>query len=112
MADEQLSLILVTAPSLEVANQLARGLVSERLAACVTVLPRVLSTYVWEGQLTQTEEVQMLIKTRRSRYVELEQYIYAQHPHDTPEIVEIPFGHVSPRYWEWVLKETSRALPR
>ena len=51
MADEQLSLILVTAPSLEVANQLARGLVTEHPAACVNVLPQVMSTYVWEGQL-------------------------------------------------------------
>jgi hypothetical protein len=39
MADEQLSLILTTAPSLEVAHQLAHGLVTERLAACVNVLP-------------------------------------------------------------------------
>jgi CutA1 divalent ion tolerance protein len=42
MADEQLSLILVTAPSLEIANQLAHGLVTKRLAACVTVLPQVM----------------------------------------------------------------------
>jgi uncharacterized protein involved in tolerance to divalent cations len=35
MANEQLSIILITAPSLEVANQLAHGLVTERLAASV-----------------------------------------------------------------------------
>ena len=107
MADEQLSLILVTAPSLEIANQLAHGLVTKRLAACVTVLPQVMSTYIWEGQLTQTEEVQLMIKTPSSRYVELEQFIRAHHPHDTPEIIEIPAGHVTQRYWEWVLKETT-----
>jgi periplasmic divalent cation tolerance protein len=107
MADEQLSLILVTAPSLEVANQLAHGLVTQSLAACVTVLPQVMSTYVWEGQLVQTEEVQMMIKTRRSRYAALEQFVRAHHPHDTPEIVEIPASHVTQRYWEWVLKETT-----
>jgi periplasmic divalent cation tolerance protein len=107
MADEQLSVILVTAPSLEVANQLAQGLVTERLAACVTVLPQVMSTYVWEGQLTQTEEVLMMIKTRRSRYAALEQFVRVHHPHDTPEIVEILAGHVTQRYWEWVLKETT-----
>ena len=48
--------ILVTAPSLEVANQLAHGLVTERLAACVNVLPQVMSTYVWEGQLSKPKK--------------------------------------------------------
>jgi periplasmic divalent cation tolerance protein len=107
MADDQLSIILVTAPSLEVANQLAHGLVSERLAACVNVLPQVMSTYVWEGRLEQAEEVLLMIKTRRARYATLEQYVRAHHPYDTPEIVEIPAGRVAPAYWEWVVKETT-----
>jgi periplasmic divalent cation tolerance protein len=107
MADEHLSLILVTAPSLEVAQQLAHGLVSERLAACVTVVPQVMSTYRWEGQLEAVTEVLMLIKTRRARYPALENYIRAHHPYDTPEIVEIPAGQVAQKYWQWVLQETS-----
>jgi periplasmic divalent cation tolerance protein len=108
MVDEQLSLVLVTAPSLEVANQLAEGLVTERLAACVNVLPQIISTYVWMGRLEHAEEVLMLIKTRHSRYVALEQYVRAHHPYDTPEIVEIPAGQVAQPYWEWVMKETTR----
>ena len=107
MADERLSIILVTAPSLDVANQLAHGLVSERLAACVNVLPQVMSTYVWEGQLKQAEEVLLVIKTRRSRYATIEQYVRAHHPYDTPEIVEIPAGRVTRPYRAWVLKETT-----
>jgi periplasmic divalent cation tolerance protein len=107
MMDEQLSLILVTAPSLEVANQLAYGLVTEHLAACVNVLPQVMSTYAWKGQLERAEEVLMMIKTRHSRYAALEQYIRAHHPYDTPEIVEIPAGQVTQPYREWVLQETS-----
>jgi periplasmic divalent cation tolerance protein len=107
MADEQLSLILVTAPSLEVANQLAHGLVTERLAACVNVLSQVMSTYVWEGQLERAEEVLMMIKTRHSRYAALERYVRAHHPYDTPEIVEIPAGRVTQPYREWLLRETT-----
>jgi periplasmic divalent cation tolerance protein len=108
MAAEPLSLILVTAPSLEVANQLAYGLVMERLAACVNVLPQVMSTYVWEGKLERAEEVLMMIKTRQSRYTAVEQYVRAHHPYDTPEIVEIPAGQVTPSYRDWVFKETAQ----
>ena len=107
MADEGLSLVLVTAPSLEVANQLAHGVVTERLAACVNVLPHVMSTYVWAGQLECTEEVLMMIKTRRSRYAALEEYVRAHHPYDTPEIVEIPAGRVTQSYRQWVVEGTT-----
>jgi periplasmic divalent cation tolerance protein len=107
MADERLSIILVTAPSQEVANQLAHSLVTEHLAACVNVVPHVTSTYVWEGKLEQTAEALMIIKTRRSRYAELEQHIRTHHPYDTPEIVEIPVGQVAQQYWQWVIGETA-----
>jgi len=107
MADEKLSIVLVTAPSQEVATHLAHSLVSGRLAACVTVIPRVVSIYAWEGKLEQTEEVLMLIKTRRSRYAEMEQHIRTHHPYDTPEIVEIPAGQVTQKYLQWVMQETT-----
>ena len=107
MADEKLSIVLVTAPSQEVATHLAHSLVSGRLAACVTVIPRVVSIYAWEGKLEQAEEALMLIKTRRSRYAELEQHICAHHPYDTPEIIEIPAGQVTQKYLQWVMQETT-----
>jgi periplasmic divalent cation tolerance protein len=110
MADEQLSLILVTAPSQAVAQQLAHDLVTARLAACVNVVPGVQSIYAWEGKIEQAEEVLMIIKTQSSRYAELEAHIRMHHPYETPEIVEIPAGRVTPKYWQWVMKETNQAL--
>jgi periplasmic divalent cation tolerance protein len=107
MADEKLSVILVTAPSQEVANQLAHSLLTERLAACVTVVPRVMSIYAWEGKLEQAEEALMMIKTRSSRYAEVEQHIRTHHPYDTPEIVEIPVGQATQKYLQWVMQETT-----
>jgi periplasmic divalent cation tolerance protein len=107
MANETLSIILVTAPSQEVANQLAQALVTARLAACVNVLPGATSTYVWEGKVEQAAEALMIIKTRSSRYAEVEQYIRTHHPYDTPEIVEIPAGRVTQQYRQWIMKETT-----
>jgi periplasmic divalent cation tolerance protein len=109
MADEKLSIVLTTAPSQEVANQLAHGLVSRRLAACVTIVPRVVSIYAWEGKLEQAEEALMMIKTRSSRYAEVEQHICTHHPYDTPEIVEIPADQVTQKYLQWVTQETTKS---
>jgi periplasmic divalent cation tolerance protein len=108
MAEEQLSIILVTAPSPEVAHQLAHGIVAGRLAACVNVVPQVMSTYVWQGKLEQATEALMIIKTRRSRYADLEQHIRTHHPYDTPEIVEIPVGEVMQQYRQWVIEATAQ----
>jgi periplasmic divalent cation tolerance protein len=107
MADEQLSIILVTTPSQDVAQQLAHDLVRERLAACVNVLSGVRSIYAWEGKIERAEEVLTIIKTQSSRYAALEEYVRTHHPYDTPEIVEIPAGRVTPQYWQWIVKETT-----
>ena len=107
MADEQLSIILVTTPSQDVAQQLAQDLVRERLAACVNVVSGVRSIYAWEGKIERAEEVLLIIKTQSSRYAALEEYVRAHHPYETPEIVEIPAGRVTPQYWQWIVKETT-----
>jgi periplasmic divalent cation tolerance protein len=107
MADEQLSIILVTVPSQEVAQQLAHDLVRGRLAACVNVVSGVRSIYAWEGKIERAEEVLMIIKTQSSRYVALEEYVRTHHPYEAPEIVEIPAGRVTPRYLQWVVGETT-----
>ena len=108
MANEQLSIILVTAPSQAVAQQLANDLVTERLAECVNIVPSVTSVYSWKGKIEQAEEVLMIIKTQSTHYAALEEYIRTHHPYDTPEIVEIPIGQVTPKYRQWVVNETNQ----
>ena len=60
--DSGVRVILTTAPSGEVAERLARDLVSERLVACVNVVPGVLSVYRWQGAVRRDDEV-MLVPT-------------------------------------------------
>jgi len=107
MADEQLSIILVTTPSQDVAQQLAQDVVKERLAACVNIVSGVRSIYAWEGKIERTDEVLLIIKTHSAHYAALEACVQAHHPYETPEIVEIPAGRVTPQYWEWIVKETT-----
>jgi periplasmic divalent cation tolerance protein len=83
MADEELSIILVTVPSQDVAQQLAHDLVRERLAACVNIVSGVRSIYAWEGKIERTDEVLMIIKTQSARYAALEAFVWAQHPYDS-----------------------------
>ena len=58
--------VYTTWPSTVEAERVGRTLVERRLAACVNILPGMISHYRWEGKLERGEEAVMLIKTRAS----------------------------------------------
>jgi periplasmic divalent cation tolerance protein len=107
LSDDDPVLILCTAPSPEVGGLLAKGLVEARLAACVNLLHDIRSCYVWNGELEQTDEVQLLIKTRRARYAEVERWLLAHHPYEVPEVLALPVERASERYLAWIREQTS-----
>jgi periplasmic divalent cation tolerance protein len=86
--------IFVTAPDLTVARELASGVLENRLAACVNLVPGVESHYRWEGKLCEETEVLMLLKTTEEKL--------AAHPYDTPEFVALKIEAGSTRYLDWI----------
>lgn len=102
-------LVLTTLPDPSAAQTLADAVLDARLAACVTELGVVQSRYRWKGQLESAQEVQLLFKTSAARAPELERYIAAHHPYETPEILSWS-AHASPSYGQWVDAETHRPL--
>jgi periplasmic divalent cation tolerance protein len=105
-AEDQLVVILCTVPDEATAERIARGLVEERLAACVNAIPRVKSFYRWQGKIETETEIQLVIKTRGERFDELAAWIKANHPYEVPEIVAIPAERVSEAYLAWAVEQT------
>ncbi len=101
-------LVLCTCPDEANARSLAASLVREHLAACVGVLPPMMSVYRWEGQMTQTEEVQLLIKTTPDRFEELRDQILRTHPYRLPEVLAFEAVAGLDRYLDWIQTETRR----
>lgn len=101
-------LMLTTVPDQEWAQRLAQMALDQRLSACVTELGTVRSRYRWKGQVQTAEEVQLLFKTSAVRAHELEQFILANHPYETPEVLSWPAA-ASSGYAQWVETETHRA---
>jgi len=101
-------LVLCTAPNAEEAERLAKGIVEAGLAACVNVVAGLRSFYVWDGKLQDDTEVQLLIKTREERAVELRDWIGEHHGYDVPEILFVPITGGSERYLAWLRERTSR----
>lgn len=97
--------LYVTAPP-DAAENLARALVDERLAACVNRVPCE-STYRWEGAVHDDDEEILFVKTTQERANDAVARIEALHPHDVPCIEGFEEDDVLPSYAEWVAESVS-----
>ena len=94
--------ILCTVPDRGSGEKIAQALVEERLAACVNLVPGVVSTYRWEGAVKQEDELLLLIKTNGTRFEAVRERVMALHPYDIPEIIAIPITMGSADYLKWL----------
>lgn len=107
--EHDVALLLCTAPDESVARALASGLVHERLAACVSILPGIKSTYRWKGAVEEATEVQLIAKTTRFRADEAMAFIKKAHPYEVPELLVIAVDDGADDYLAWVERETTPA---
>lgn len=95
-------LVITTCPSLAEAEGLAEKLLSAKLAACVNIVPRVLSLYEWQGKLEREQEFLLLIKSRAEGFPELEKLVQASHSYELPELIAVPIEEGSAAYLNWI----------
>lgn len=106
MKPSQFMLVWSTCPDRPSADLLARHLVEQRLAACVTVLPAAASTYRWRGAVEHADEFVLMIKTRQALWVEVEAAVQALHPYEVPELIAVPLAAGSGPYLDWLEEST------
>lgn len=95
-------LVLSTCADLNSAEQLAETLLSQRLAACINILPGARSLYVWKGTMQRDNEVVLLIKTHTDRLEKLKQVLPLLHPYELPELIAVPIDDGLPAYLGWL----------
>ncbi len=98
----QFKLVLVTAPDLKSARQLARAALQARLIACANLVPKMESLYRWQGKIERGAEVLLLMKTRTACLAKLEALVLSRHPYDTPEFLAVPLSGGAKRYLDWL----------
>jgi len=103
---ERAVLVYTTWPSVVEAERSGRGLVERRLAACVNILPGMVSHYWWQGKLERGEEAVAIFKTRASLAEPLRQAVKEAHPYEIPSIVVMPIESADADYFAWILRET------
>jgi periplasmic divalent cation tolerance protein len=99
--------VYCTASSVEEARKLTEILVRDKLAACVSMIPKVHSTYWWKGQIERAEETLLLIKTQPAKFKALMKRIKQSHSYTVPEILAVPVLDGNPDYLKWLKESTS-----
>lgn len=92
----------MTAPDEVTAKKLAHGIVEKKLAACVNLVPKVTSIYMWEGKINEDSEVLMMIKTRSSKVEELTKYVRENHPYSVAEVISTKIENGNDLYLKWI----------
>lgn len=99
-------LVHCTCPDTGHAERIAHALVTEHLAACVSTLPGITSTFRWEDAVQSQSEVLLLIKTTRERYDAMAARLLDLHPYELPELIAVDVCAGHPAYLEWVAGQT------
>ncbi len=104
---DQLVLVMVTAPDLDLGERIAKSLLERNLAACVNISPDLISLYRWEDEVQRDPEVLLLIKTRLGLLRDqLIPAVQALHPYQLPEIIALPIISGERNYLDWIIQET------
>jgi periplasmic divalent cation tolerance protein len=104
------AVVLVTAPDVKTARQLARASLESRLIACANLVPKIESHYRWQGKIERSFEVLLVLKTTTAHLAALEKLILARHPYDTPEVIVLPISRGNKRYLDWVAESVERTV--
>jgi periplasmic divalent cation tolerance protein len=104
---ERAVLVYTTWPSIVEAEAAGRSIVEQRLAACVNILPGMISHYWWEGRIERAEEAVMILKTRASLADKVGAAVKTRHPYSTPSIMILSVENSDSAYYTWILQETA-----
>lgn len=103
--------VYTTCGNITEAESIARNLIDNRLAACVNVVPGLLSYYRWQGKVENDAELLLMIKTAGSLVDEVRNVLETLHSYDLPEMIVLPIIGGSPSYLEWLEQEVQPAPP-
>jgi periplasmic divalent cation tolerance protein len=94
--------IFATIGSEQEAHKIADLLLNRRKAACVNVVPRVDSSFWWQGKLDSARESLLIIKTKASLLSEIVDLVKTVHRYEVPEIIALPIIGGNKDYLKWI----------
>ncbi|HET9717685.1 MAG TPA: divalent-cation tolerance protein CutA [Pseudolabrys sp.] len=107
---ERAVFVYTTWPGIVEAERAGRAILERRLAACVNILPGMISHYWWQGKIERAEEAVMIVKTRASLTEAVRIAVRELHSYTTPAIVALSAESVDDDYSRWIMEEASAEM--
>ena len=99
---ERAVFVYTTYPSIVEAEKAGRALIDRKVAACVNILPGMISLYRWEGKVEDAREWLLIVKTTAGAFGEVREAIAGLHSYDVPECICVAIEDGAPGYLEWI----------
>lgn len=100
--ENQLIIIKTTFSKKSEAKKLAKILLIQKLAACVS-FSKIESFYIWNKKIANSKEILVEIKTKASLYDKIEKIILQNHQYEIPQILAIKIDQSFLKYKNWAL---------
>ncbi|MPT47348.1 MAG: divalent-cation tolerance protein CutA [Sphingobium sp.] len=101
-----IALVYTVFPNEESAKAAVKSALHDGFAACANIMAPCTSYYEWQGELQETIEVPVLIKTTSARADKLIERIERMHPYEVPAIVSWPVVRAPAAFARWVNEQT------
>jgi periplasmic divalent cation tolerance protein len=105
MTDKRI--VLTTASSGEEALKIARALLERGVAACVNIVPEIMSIFRWQGNIEESREWLLIVKTTAAAFVQVRDAIAELHSYEVPECVCLNIEDGSTTYLDWIAESVS-----
>ena len=103
---EEFLLVLVTTPTVEEGERIAHILLNAKKAACINIVPAVLSRFWWQGKIDSADEALLMVKTRAPLLEELIRLVKENHSYEVPEVIALPISAGNEDYLRWLAEAT------
>ena len=98
--------IVSTTSNIEEAKKIAHGLLKNKLAACTNIISGVTSVYFWKDEVCEDNEYVLFIKTKRTLFEKVRDFIVENHSYELPEVIMLPIEAGLEGYLNWIKKNT------
>ena len=92
--------IITTESSKTNALRLAKSLLQNKLAACVSI-KQIFSIYEWDNDIEETKEFEITIKSKPEFKDDLIDFLHKISSYDVPQIIYKKY-HTEMKYYDWM----------
>ena len=102
MANEKHVVVYITTETHGQGREIADALLTEKLAACVSIVPKVQSKFWWKGEIDSATEALLIVKTRADLLDKVIASVKSKHSYTVPEIIALPIIGGNEDYLNWI----------